>query len=358
MVRSRSYIATPPGATIKEQLSDRGMTQKEFAARMDMSEKHISKLINGEVMLTPGTAVKLEIVLGIPAKFWNNLEAIYREKLIKAEAEKAMEADAELARQFPYSEMSNFGWVPETRNVMEKVINLRKYFEVVELSLLGNEQITRIACRRLAITKKSDLALIAWAQAAKIKARDIQTAPINIKGLIAIIPEIQKMTVLKPGEFCPQIRKCLADCGIALVFLPHLKGSFLQGATFMDGNKIVVGLTARRKDADKFWFSLFHELAHVALGHVGQLNGTTENEERAADKWSSDTLINAADFNIFRNGRDYSERSVLQFAKAQGIAPGIVVGRLQTEGVIEHNMLNHLKEKYDLSETIDLMNSM
>ncbi len=86
MVRSRSYIATPPGATIIEQLNDRGMSQKEFAARMDMSEKHISKLINGEVRLTPETAVRLEMVLGVPAKFWNNLETIYREKIIKAEA--------------------------------------------------------------------------------------------------------------------------------------------------------------------------------------------------------------------------------------------------------------------------------
>ena len=88
MVRSSSYIATPPGATIKEQLVDRGMTQKEFAARMDMSEKHISKLINGEVQLTSETSVRLEMVLGVPAKFWNNLEAIYRKKIIKAEAEK------------------------------------------------------------------------------------------------------------------------------------------------------------------------------------------------------------------------------------------------------------------------------
>ena len=100
MVKSRSYIATPPGATIKEQLNDRGMSQKEFAARMDMSEKHISRLINGDVQLTPETAVRLEMVLGIPAKFWNNLEAIYREKLIKAEMENAMDADAELAKNF------------------------------------------------------------------------------------------------------------------------------------------------------------------------------------------------------------------------------------------------------------------
>lgn len=349
MVRSRSFIATPPGATIKEQLHDRGMSQKEFAARMDMSEKHISKLINGSVHLTPETAVRLEMVLGVPAKFWNNLEAIYREKIIKAEAENAMDADVEIAKQFPYSEMAKFGWVPETRDAREKVVYLRKYFEVVELSLLGNEQITRIACRRLAITEKSDLALMAWAQEAKIKARNVQTAAINIKGLIAAMPEMRKMTLLKPKEFCPKIKKCLADCGIALVFLPHLKGSFLQGASFQDSNKIVVGLTARGKDADKFWFSLFHEFAHIALGHVGQLNGTSDADEKAADQWSSDTLITSGDFERFRREKDYSERSVLRFAKAQGIAPGIVVGRMQLEGMIKYSMLNNLKEKYEIA---------
>lgn len=349
MVRSRSFIATPPGATIKEQLKGRGMSQREFAARMDMSEKHISKLINGDVQLTPETAVRLEMVLGVPAKFWNNLEAIYREKIIKAEAENAMDADIEMAKQLPYSEMAKLGWVPETREAKEKVVQLRKYFGVVELSLLGNAQITRIACRRLAITEKSDLALIAWAQEAKIKARNIQTAPINVKGLIAAMPEIRRMTVLKPKEFCPKIKKRLADCGIALVLLPHLKGSFLQGASFMDGNKIVVGLTVRGKDADKFWFSLFHELAHIVLGHIGQPGGTSDEDEKAADKWSGDTLIAADDFEKFRRGRDYSEGSVIGFAREQGIAPGIVVGRMQLEGLIEYSMLNSLKEKYEIT---------
>ena len=351
MVRSRSYIATPPGATIKEQLYDRGMSQKEFAARMGMSEKHISKLIHGDVQLTTETAMRLEMVLGIPAKFWNHLEAIYREKLIKARAENAMDADMEMAKRFPYSEMAKFGWVSEARNARERVISLRKYFEVVELSLLENDQITKIACRRLAITEKSDLALMAWAQEVKIKARGIQTAPINIKGLLSAIPEIRQMTVLKLKAFCPKLVDCLANCGIALVFLPHLKGSFLQGASFMDGNKIVVGLTARGKDTDKFWFSLFHEFAHIILGHVSRLNGTSEEDEAAADEWSGNTLIAPADFGRFRKDNDYSEISVLQFAKEQGIAPGIVVGRMQLEGMIKYSMLNHLKEKYEITAT-------
>ena len=346
MVRSRSIIATPPGQTIKEQLNDRGMSQKEFAVRIDMSEKHVSKLINGEVQLTPEVAVRLEIVLGVPARFWNNLEAIYREKLIKIAAEKAMDADENLARQFPYSEMAKLGWIPQTRNSKEKVINLRKYFEVVSLSLLENTQITRIACRRLAVTDKSDLALLAWTQEAKIQARGIETKPINIKGLISVMPDIRKMTLKKPKDFCFELKSLLAENGVALVFLSHLKGSFLQGATFIDGNKIVVGLTARGKDADKFWFSLFHELGHIILGHVGKNGGTTEQDEQDADVWSRDELIPLEAFKMFKEKQNFSVASVKRFAKENRIAPGIVVGRLQNEGCIEYNMLNELKEHY------------
>ena len=83
MLESKSYIATPPGVTIQEQLDDRGMTQKEFAKRIDISEEYISKLIDGEVHLTQEMAEKLELVLGVPASFWNKLEAIYQEKLAK-----------------------------------------------------------------------------------------------------------------------------------------------------------------------------------------------------------------------------------------------------------------------------------
>ena len=71
--------------------------------------------------------------------------------------------------------------------------------------------------------------------------------------------------------------------------------------------------------------------------------------EEAADRWSGDTLIISEDFEAFRRDSDYSERSVLQFAKTQGIAPGIVVGRMQLEGMIKYSMLNNLKEKYEIA---------
>lgn len=263
MIRSENTIAVPPGATIKEQLQDRGMSQKEFAARMDMTTKHISQLINGEVKLTPDVAVRLELVLSIPAKFWNKLEAIYQEKIIKARAENEMEEDQQISKLFPYNEMSKLGWVPETRKPVERVTNLRKYFEVVRLDLLKNRKLPAMACRKLGASEKSNYALLAWSQEAKLLAREREVDKINIQELESCIPQIRTMTSADPSVFCDALRTLLGECGIALVFLPHIKGSFLHGATFIDGKKVVLGMTVRGRDADKFWFSLFHELGHI-----------------------------------------------------------------------------------------------
>lgn len=350
MTRSRSYIAIPPGATIKEQLEDRGMSQKEFASRIGLSEKHVSRLINGDVQLTAEVAYRLETVLGLPARFWSNLEATYREKLIKAEAENALDADTELAKKFPYAEMAKNNWLPATRKADEKVLYLRKFFEVVYLQKLENDSLLpAIACRRLSITEKADFALIAWAQKAKIDARGIHTSPIDLKELAARLPEIRAMTTRDPDEFCPKMVNTLTNCGIALVFLPHIGGSFLHGATFYDANKIVIGLTVRGKDADKFWFSLFHELGHILLGHLNQDAGTSEEDERAADAFSRNTLIAPDSFQQFVRMRRFTKESIISFASTIGISPGIVVGRLQKEGYIDFSWYNDLKTKYELS---------
>jgi len=350
MIRSRSIVATPPGATIKEQLVDRGMSQKEFASRMDMSEKHISRLINGEVQLTPEVAVRLEMVLGVPAHFWSNLEAIYREKLVKADAENVMDADAELVKKLPYNEMAKNNWVPATRKSNERVVNLRKFFEVVQLGLLQQGTLLpNVACRRLLLTEKGDYALIAWVQKARLEARLIETKPIDLKSLASAISHIRAMTRIDPSDFCPKLSSLLADCGVAVVYLPHIGGSFLHGATFMDGNKIVVGLTVRGKDADKFWFSLFHELAHILLGHISRANGTTDEDENEADEFAKQTLISKAQFDYFVERNDFGRDSIIRFAGSIDIDAGIVVGRLQKEGYINYSWHNDLKKKYMIS---------
>ena len=349
MLSSKTYIATPPGATIKELLDDRGMSQREFSVRMDTSEKHISRLINGEVRLTPNMAMRLEMVLGVPSRFWSNLEGIYREKLEKIQEENEMEEDLKLLKNFPYNEMAKHQWVENTRKPKERVFNLRKFFEIVRLSLLPEKEILSIAYRKLGENEKSYYTLLAWAQKAKLDAREIVTAPLNFKKLKENIPNFREMTTQNPSVFCDLLCEKLRECGVALVFLPHLGGSFLHGASFFDGEKLVLGLTVRGKDADIFWFSFFHELGHILMGHLNSSEGSPESKEEAADNFARNTLIKDEQFEAFVNLKGYNSQAIRAFAKEQGIDPGIVVGRMQKEKVIPHSYHNDLKTKYSLS---------
>lgn len=351
MLESKSFIATPPGATIKEQLENREMSQKEFAERMNLSEKHVSNLINGNVLLTPEVACRLESVLGVPAAFWNKLEAIYREKIEKIKDENLMQEDIAISSKFPYKEMASNDWIKDTNKKEDRVSNLRKFFGLSSLSLIKNQAlIPGIACRRQAETEKADYALIAWAQKAKIEARNMTVSSIDIKKLEDELQNIRKMTMEQPQKFCLDLINVLAECGIAIVFLPHIGGSFLHGATFCDKKKIVVGMTVRGKDADKFWFSLFHELGHIILGHIYQPNGTSEEDENQANDFARQKLIPDDVFKVFVAGKCYTKSSVKNFALKVGIDPGIVVGRLQKEGIIKFSWLNDLKTKYKLSQ--------
>ena len=148
MLHSKSVIAVPPGATIHEQLEIRGMTQREFSQRMGLTEKHVSRLINGKVELTADVALRLESVLGVPASFWNKLEALYREQLARVKAENELEEDIKIAKKFPYSEMAKLEWVTATRKIEEKVESLRSFFEVARLGILDDLRVPGIAYRK------------------------------------------------------------------------------------------------------------------------------------------------------------------------------------------------------------------
>ncbi len=343
---SKTYIAIPPGETIKEQLDERGMTQKEFAARMGYSQKHISQLINGQVRLMDDTAQRLENVLGIPATFWLNLENNYRLALHKVEEENDFDEDKHIAGSMPYADSARLGWVKKTRKIGEKVKELRKFFRVARLSSIDNMNHQNAIYRKLGATKNSEYAKIMWIQQVQNIAELQEAETLNIKRLRDHLMKIRSMTRLRPEEYLQELDALLKSCGIVLVLVPHLPGSFLHGATFLDKKKIVIGLTIRRKDADIFWFSLFHEIGHIINGDVFEDIPAAEVEDDA-DTFAADLLIPYEAYSAFVERKDFTKKSVISFSEEVEIHPGIVVGRLQKEGYINYNQLNILKEKYE-----------
>lgn len=340
MVKNKDYLAKAPGTAIKEQLNNRGMTQKEFALRIGMTEKHISKLINGEVYLTPEMAVKLEMVLGVPARDWINLEAVYREKLIKVNEEKLMENEIKIVEKIPYARMVELGWIENTVKPAEKVINLRKYFEVVNLALLSNSKINYIAYKEEQEVEKIDYVLLTWAQKAKLEARCKKVKSINLDLLEKSIHKIRHMTTKTPTYFCDELVSVLSKCGIVLVFLPYLKDTAGYQAAFFEQNKIVIALTVEGMDVGMFWYSLFYELGLILFEQV------SENSSRNVDLYAWETLIKQQDFDFFVDKYKINVANINEYAEIIDIDPGILVARLQHENYISNNSFNKLRRKY------------
>ncbi len=105
----------PPGDTIAEFIEEKNWKQKELAARLDTSDKHLNQLIKGKVALTPDMARRLALVIGPTEDFWIKMEALYRAQLRKIESQKAYEQYIGWLDRFPLNDLKKAGVLTEVR---------------------------------------------------------------------------------------------------------------------------------------------------------------------------------------------------------------------------------------------------
>ena len=261
--RSKTFTAVPPGMTIKEVLEDHHMTQKELAVRLGLSEKHISKLINGEVPLTQDVAIRLERVLDVEASFWNGLEAAYREAILKVEYENSIDEEINFAKPFGYAKLARLGIVPETKKAAEQVNNLQKFFEVASLKHVADEMIMPLVyenIKDMEPDKKS--AIYTLVQITKGRARFVEVNPYDAELLEKFIPKIKDLSSEPLIGVKEPLKDMLAACGVIIVYLPIIDNITSTCITYSKGNSIVLGIPT--EDSDAFW-TLLGEALHNLL---------------------------------------------------------------------------------------------
>ena len=260
--RSKTFTAVPPGMTIKEVLEDHHMTQKELAVRLGLSEKHISKLINGEVPLTQDVAIRLERVLDIEASFWNGLEAAYREAILKVEYENSIDEEINFAKPFGYAKLARLGIVPETKKAAERVNNLQKFFEVASLKHVANEMVMPLVyenIKDMEPDKKS--AIYTLVQITKGRARFVEVNPYDAELLEKFIPKIKDLSREPLIGVKEPLKDMLAACGVIIVYLPIIDNITSTCITYSKGNSIVLGIPT--EDSDDFWNLLGEALQNL-----------------------------------------------------------------------------------------------
>ena len=348
-----SDFAAPPGRYLAEVIAEKGISQAKLAIRLGRPSQAVNEIIKGKKEITSGTALALESVLGVSARFWLGLEANFRIVKERLKEDGAISAEIKLARRYPVRDMVRLGWIAPARGMAPIVTELRCFFGVASLTRV--ELAEPAAFRRTRRRTASPYALAAWLRRGKISAAAVGTASFSKKNLMALIPRMRRMTGSTTPDFLSDLKRDLAATGVALAVVPCIRGTYASGAMHRIGpEKAVIQLSNRGKYGDMFWFSLFHEIGHVVLHKDGgvfiadQMDG--DAKESAADRFARDRLLPPSVFGKFKAVGDFTARSVQRFAKETGVHPGVVVGRIQHEGLVRRFSLNELRIKYELAQ--------
>jgi len=337
-----------PGLTLKELLTERNMQQKELAARIGMKEQTISGIINGYDPITNETAVKLEIIFGIPAAFWNALQSNYNEQKLKLEMiESITDEEINLIDNKLYNLVVSMGYLPKMQNKRDRVIQFRN---LLNIPSLFNSKQTLEACglfRKNDTLKCDYLALAVWLKMCELETSQTEVGELDIERIKENLSWIKSLSKQKPEEFVPLITNFFAECGVVLKVIKHLPNVPVQGYIEQKEDKVVMCLTIRQSYADIFWFSLFHELGHLLKGNIKKrhLDFNNDIEEKNADNFASNTLISPVSIKeLIKNG--ISESSIYECANKNNVDVGIVVGRLQHEKIIDYSEFYRLRKRY------------
>ena len=358
------YIVTP-GEILEEYLEYTGISQASLAERTGLSKKTINEIVKAKSAITAETALKFERTLGRPAHFWSNLERQYQEDKTRLADKIRLEDALHWLDIFPVREMVKRGWIEKHKNKMQQLVLLLQFFAVASISQWEKIWVGELeAAFRKRENSQQDIAGIsAWLRQGEIEAQKQRCAKFDKQKFHDSLSAIRKLTLedRDSSVFVPKLEEICAASGVAIVFIPALPKLGIYGATRWFNDKYIMQLSLYGKSNDQLWFTIFHEACHIIYHSRGKLHieekglddkkELHDEKENEANVFARDCLIPEAPLSQFlASGATPTLWQIKRFADTIGIAPGIVVGRLQHDGVLSRSWGNGLKVSYKWNE--------
>ena len=350
-VEYNDKVAFHPGYYLKEIVDESGLTQEDFAKRLGTSPKNLSILIRGDQSLSIDIAAKLSRMLGTTVAYWLNLQQAYDEKLAEIRSAEELKCEREIFRLIDYQYFrDNFKLPDLPRKIDEQIKCVREFLAVASLAVLMEHDLT-VSFRSYSekLSKSNIVNANAMVQIAINQTLKMEIPRYNKRKFEKAVSYALTQTQNHSGFF-PVIRDAFGDAGVALVALPNLKNSGVNGASKKVDGKVMLMVNDRRHYADTFWFTLFHEIGHILSGDLG-ISFKDEAEDEA-DLYAQRTLIPQDKYETFLcQHQHFDEVTIREFAKSIDRDPGIVLGRLLKDGKVRHTdteLLGRLRHCYNV----------
>ena len=352
--------AIHPGRYILDELEERGWTSEDLADKAKRSPSSLKRVLRGRAPVTKPLAKDLESVLGLSAGVMLRLQKSYQETIQRLESEPDIQADIALLREgaIPWRELAKRGWIYDVGTDVERVSELRVMYDVDALIDVENGR-HEAAFRMTKKTRYDPWALAAWLQQGNWQLIEgqwesdwKQAAHFDPQLFEQSLAEIRRLTITP--DFWQQMRSLCASAGVHLEVVPHVRKSGANGVTrWMDDGRPLIQLSLFRGWADVFWFTFFHEAAHVLKEdhrdmYINLDRVPREDDvERQADDFARDFLISPDHWQPYWAHEHCSRTTINRLADEVGVHPGIVVGRLQHEKRIPYSAHNDLRTKLE-----------
>lgn len=317
-----------PGEIIRYEITARGFSQADLAARAGVSAKHLNQVIQGAVPLSADTALRLERTLGIPAVVLTQAAAVNQSKQQRAKIRATLVEHRAWFEQFPRAALNQLR-ITTARTPMEAQIEqLLEFLGVADPkayeAVYGE---AALSFRRAQRWEVNPHATVLWLRSAELKAELLEVAAYDKTGFAALLEELPALTKLPVRESFPILQARCATVGVAVVFSPGIEGARASAAVrWLGPVRPVVALTERGKHEDSLWFSFFHECGHVLLHprrkSVIELEGEDDDDgaETDANNYAKKVLLGGRLGELMGLA---SRESIVAFADEVGIHPGL-----------------------------------
>ncbi len=316
---------------IRFRMDQAGLKQQDLIPYLGSRSK-VSEVLSGKRSLSLSMMRKLHSELGIPAE------------VLLQESEATLPSPMEGIewKHFPLKEMLNRGWLPEADKELSVVKERAEEYLTRWAVPLGDYALEPALLRQhvRSGSKADGYALTAWKIRVSLLALE-QKLPAYQSGTITqdFIGDLVRLSYLDNGPVLA--REFLQKNGIYFAVEEHLTHTHLDGAAIkMPNGAPLVALTLRHDRLDNFWFTLCHELAHIALHFdsdecdvfFDDLDQSEVNSlEGEADKWASEALIPSDAWKAADLCRKPTLARIRSFAAAMRINPVIPAGRVRRE---------------------------
>lgn len=339
----------PPGEYIQEELDARSWTIDDLAEVTGISSRQLKNLIHAKSGITPESAKALAEAFGQEAQTWMNLQAAY-ELAMHAQEERGIARKAKLYEKVPVRELKRRNWIPNTNDIDEMEISVRK---LLNIDAITDQPNLSVAARKSTSYEADTAAQIAWYCRCRQLAEGVAAAPYKDANWK---PGVERLLALTENEADVRlVPKLLAEIGIRFVLVQHLRQTKIDGvAIWLNEKSPVIAMSLRYDRIDNFWFTLMHEMIHIKYREqspvdvdIGESDEDLPVMEQRANREGGNLLIpsDKLDSFISRMHPHYYQERIVQFARARKVHPGIVVGQLHGRGKLKYNQLRPLLVK-------------